>query len=390
MPAFFANRSLSRGDLTLFLRNAQGLPQDGYDVRWTVYTKDGMAASGHGVPASRAGTGEYYAPWGCAKVGGCYTVKWEYSASPGLAREHWCQDFFVLESSGCCVSVCCSRAPASSTSTIDCGAFFLGQPLDEDDLVLKVVDDDGLPSQAFLVLYSIYDCCGRAVLLRGQALPGSAVGDYYAPWTASALGTMTVKWEWMLEQDSPMESVCSDFSVVNPPALFSNCGGDVSNFNHCPPGTPPQVIVVNGCCDDTVVPRTVVLPSQTLPLGEAFTNQAAFVIPSGVRHVAFYVKYAYGVPGGYPIVRLMWGNGTEETQSSIINVTFASFGAKMAANQLRLNDLIGPTPDTSDPVSFLVESTVPGGSSTVRLLIAEGGVPGVPGTAEITLTGSSG
>lgn len=391
MASFFANRTLSRGDLTLFLRNALGLPQDGFDVRWTVFRKNGLLASGSRIPATKASTGEYFAPWGCADQGGCYHIRWEYSDAPGGPRERFTQDFFVLESDGCCSSICSSSAPVGPPFPIHCGAFFIGQQLGPDDLVLHIEDDDGLPSQAFLVFFSIFDCNGLPIVMRGQASPGAHVGDYHAPWVVGRLGDLTIKWEWMTDVTSPMEATCGNFSSVNPPALFSLCGEDMPNFNCCPPVPPPQVIVVNGCHPaGAVIPRTVVLPSQVLPLGGQFTSQAPYSLPVAIRDVSFYVKYVRGVPGGFPVVRLMWGNGFEETQSSIINATFATFDGKIATNQVRLNDLVGPIPDDDSPVWFLIDSPVPGGSTTARLLIAEGGVIGIPGTAEITLTGAPG
>ncbi len=387
MP-FLANRSFSRGDLTLFLTDSSGLPQDGYDVRWTVYRKDGTAASGLSVPAVKASTGEYHAPWGCAGAGGCYQIEWRYSASPGAPRQSWRQGFFVLEGSGgCCTR---SNAPAGSSPSSECGTFFSGQPLGPGDLCLQVVDDDGVPTQAFLVLWSIVDSCGCPVTQRAQTLCGDALGRYCACWTPGRTGSFKVKWEWMVDEDSPMESSCSPFSVVNPPALISRCGVPVSNFSCCPPSPPPSVIVVKECGNGSeVLPRTVVLISQTLPLAGAFTSQPAFAFPVGIRHMAFYIKYARGATGGYPVLRLMWGNGVEEIASTIINSSFTSFEDRVSSQEMRISDLLGPVPNSDDPEFFMLETSVPGGSITVRLLIAEGGQPGLPGTAEISVTGSS-
>ncbi len=394
MPSFFASRGLSRGDLSLFLNNASGLPQDGYDVRWTVFKQDGQSASGLSIPAVKAATGEYYAPWGCAKSGGCYYVRWDYSAGPGEPRQSWRQDFFVLEGSG----GCCSRstAPASAGSSIDCGAFYRDQPLGPGDLVLHVVDDDGLPTSAFLVLWTIVDCRGCPVTGRTQASPGDALGDYYASWVASVrTGSFSVKWEWMTDESSPMESVCAPFSIVNPPALFSRCGNtslscaQVPVKNCCPPSPPPNVIVVKETCGPVVIPRTVVLVSQTLPLSGAFTSQQAYAFAPTIRHMTFYIKYTRGITGGFPVLRLMWGNGVEEIASTTINAAFSSIDGRTATQEMRVSDLLGPMPDSDDPEFFMLETSVPGGSNTVRLLIAEGGQIGVPGTAEISLTGSS-
>jgi len=400
MSSFFVNRSLSRGDLTLFLRNGQDRPQDGYDVRWTVYRKDGIAASGLRIPATRAGTGEYYAPWGCARSGGCYYVKWEYSDSPGGVRQCWSQDFIVLDGSGCCAP-CAS--PVSAADAAACGSYYAGQVLGPGDLCFQVTDDDGLPAQAYLVFWTVFDSCGRQVSPRTEAVAGTSLGRYCACWTVGCSGSYTVKWEWMLDPDSPLSADCSRISVVPAPAVMTLCGppssstsalfcGDsceVAKFNPCPQSPPPQIIVVNGgSCESASIPRSVVLPSQVLPVGGGFTSQSSFPIPKGVRRVSYYVKYTHGVTGGYPVVRLMWGNGVEETQSTIIDASFSAFDGVLAANQMRLNDLVGPIPSDDNPIYFMIESTVPGGATTTRLLIAEAGQIGVPGLAEISLTGS--
>lgn len=415
MPSFFVNRSLSRGDLTLFLTNGEGLPQDGYDVRWTVYRQDGRAASGLSVPATKASAGEYFAPWGCAKVGGCYSIKWEYSAGPGQNRQSWCQGFFVLEGSG----GCCSRstAPAGTGASIDCGAFFRGQVLGPGDLCIQIVDDDDLPTAAFLVFWTILDCRGCPVTPRTQAVAGAALGTYCVSWVPGCTGSFKVRWEWMVDEDSPMESKCDVFSIVNPPALFSRCWVSTSDAcapcsppaafcppaavaspcevpvirsNFCPPSPPPNVIVVKECPGGpAVIPRTVVLGSQVLPVGGAFTNQAAYAFSSAIRHMTFYIRYTQGLTGGFPVLRLMWGNGFEEIASTSINASFSSFDGRVAAQEMRISDLLGPVPNSDEPEFFMLETSVPGGSTTVRLLMAEGGQIGVPGTAEITLTGSS-
>jgi hypothetical protein len=388
MPSFFVNRSLSRGDLTLFLSNGEGLPQDGYDVRWTVYRQDGQPASGLSLPATKASTGEYYAPWGCAKSGGCYSIKWDYSAGPGQVRQSWSQGFFVLEGSGGCCSR--SNAPAGTVPSVDCGTFFRGQVIGSGDLCIQIVDDDGLPASAFLVFWTIVDSRGCPVSPRTQATAGAGLGTYCVCWVPGCTGTFKVRWEWMVDEASPMESKCDSFSIVNPPALFSRCEVPVSPFKCCPPSPPPSIIVVKECPGGPAsIPRTVVLGSQVLPMSGAFTNQPAYAFASAIRHMTFYIKYTHGVSGGFPVLRLMWGNGFEEIASTSINASFSSFDGRIAAQEMRISDLLGPIPNSDDPEYFMLETSVPGGSTTVRLLMAEGGQIGVPGTAEITLTGSS-
>lgn len=417
MPSFFTNASLSRGDLPLFLRNELGYLQDGFDVRWTILKQDGTIASQIRSRAVRATTGEYYAPWACVKQGGCYTIKWEWKPGPGEPFQCKTQSFFVLD-----VSNFCPCPISGASDPVDCGAFFQGQVLGPDDLRISIVDDDGLPADAFAVWWTICDACGKPVTERLPASQGAQLGQYWAPWTVCGFGEFTIKWEWMLESDSPLEASCYSFSVLNPPALFfsagtcciirqspccassvrrtSSCGGGsggsvivkgVSGFQpcHCPtPSVTQEVIVANQCCDFEVA-RVVHLSNQVLPAEPTFTNQVAYPIPTRVRKIAFYINYTRGAPGGFAVVRLLWGNGTEETQATVLSAVPTTVTNVISAQAARLSDLVGPKPDTDDEISFMVEASVPGGSTTVRLLAAEGGVLGAPGSASITLTAAS-
>lgn len=413
MPSFFVNTSLGRGDLSLFLRNDSGLLQDGYDVRWSVYKKDGRPSSGLLIPAARAGAGEYYAPWGCSHSGGCYAISWQYRSSPDGPVHVVTQDFFVLD-----VSDFCPCPVPGSGAPVDCGAFFAGQVLGPGDLRIRIVDDDGLPASPYAVWWTVVDACGRPATPRSPGSPGQSLGEFYASWTVCGSGEYSIRWEWMLDQDSPLEAACFPFSVLNPPALFfsggtccvvrgkgcceSACGASscappspvpACSPNFCPCPVPscspiPPPVPVTQCCD-VEVPRVVHLPTQVLPLAGAFTAQAPYSIPARVRKVAFYITYSRGVAGGFPIVRLMWGNGSEETQATVISASAAAVSSVLTAQPMRLSDLMGPVPPDDSPVSFLLETTAPGGSTTVRLLASEGGVPGLPGTIGITLTASS-
>jgi hypothetical protein len=137
------------------------------------------------------------------------------------------------------------------------------------------------------------------------------------------------------------------------------------------------------------VPRTVHLASTVLPAGGIFTSQQAFPIPLGIRKIAFYVTYANGgFPGGFAVFRLLWGNGTEEVQETILD-TDLSIIPPTGVQSLLLQDLNGPAPSGLSPVTFIIYTTVPGGAIGVRLIAAEKGFIGLPGTLSIALTASS-
>ena len=107
-----------------------------------------------------------------------------------------------------------------------------------------------------------------------------------------------------------------------------------------------------------------------------------------MRHIAFYISYKRGAPGGYALFKLLWGNGTEETQETVID-TDINGPSVMGQQGMFLQDLTGPTPTDDNTIFFVLYVSVPGGAQTVRLLASEAGVPGASGTVGITLTASS-
>lgn len=422
MAAFLSRTALSRGDLQLLLKNDFGHPQDGFDVRWTVYKDSGEAASGRRLTAVRAGTGEYYAPWGCGVDNGCYKIIWEYRDSPGGRARTACERFYVVAPSSfqCCAPdfVCPGADPVPGCST-----FLCGQVLGPGDLPLYLRDDAGVPANAFAVFWTIQTSSGCPITRRLIASPAGPAGEYYASWLVNAIGgDYVIKWEFMQDPDSPLESVCMGFSVISPPAIIMAMRGISGIFGSacctapapqsgssccsvillrnpsvlfpCQPQTSSSafqiaVPVVSQSCCDVEIARVVHLPTTNLPPGGSFTDQPAYQIPNQVHKIAFYISYARGAAGGFGVFRLLWGNGTEETQSTLINLDFVQINGQSSFQETFLNDLKSPAPQTDEPINFLIETTVPGGARTVRLIAAEGGVIGAPGTVAITLTASS-
>ncbi len=420
MPAFLARTDLSRGDLRLFLRNDLGYAQDGWDVRWTIFRASGAAASGRRLQAVKATTGEYYAPWSSSDVNGSYRIVWEYRADPGtplLTKE---EKFFVIAPSsyqcGTGDGTCPGAVPPEGSNV-----FTTGQNLAAGDLPLFIRNEDGVPTNAYAVFWTVQNCSGYAITRRFQASQGASLGEYFAPWLVNVLGgDYVIKWEYMLDSTSPLEAVCMRFSVISPAAIFfvirgmclasgvpmcappsqpsSSCCPVYfvrnPSYSPCAPVSPSGAfqtvapMVQQSCCSLEIA-RVVHLTTQTLPISGSFTDQPAYQIPNQVRKVSLYVTYRRGAVGGFAVLRLLWGNGTDETQSTLINADFLQVNGQSSAQELFLNDLRSPVPQGSDPINFLIETTVPGGSRTVRLLAAEGGVPGAPGVITVTLTASS-
>ena len=213
MPVLLARSDLSRGDLKLFLTNENGYSQDGFNVRWTLFRSDGTRASGKSLPAMKACTGEYYAPWCVSDRNGCYEIVWEYQEGPGLPVIRVSQPVFVVavSSYGPCGPVSPDAIPGPG-----CLTFLSGQSLTRGDLSLFLSGPDGFPSDAFAVFWTVHNAVGVPVSQKTVATR-AATGEYFASWTVGVnSGDYTIRWEWMESFDGPLESKSQPFSVINP------------------------------------------------------------------------------------------------------------------------------------------------------------------------------
>jgi len=420
MTAFLVRTELSRGQLRLFLSNTNGYAQDAASVRWTVYSHNGTQVSGLGLPAIRRRVGEYYAPWFTDVPNGNYKVIWEVQEDWSFPVTQKTEFIFVVDPSsyGPCIPLKPEAIPVHGQFT-----FLSGQVLGPGDLPLYLKNASGFPQNAFAVFWQIFDIAGNCITQRTVAAT-SGVGAYYAPWFANLCsGDYVIKWEFQADQHAPLESRKMGFSVVSPSypfaivepvlcgrpwmgdcyvnkplilakVLVGECceprqGGGCSvthtsspiNFPVIPPIPTPQ------CCDIEIA-RAVHLVTGPLPTAGNYTDQAPYLIPARIRDIAFYITYRRGAPGGFPLLRLKWGNGVEETQETLVDKEIMGTGPNVTQNMF-LQDLEGPVPVDDNPITFILEADVPGGATTVRLIASEGGVLGAPGTIGITLTASS-
>jgi hypothetical protein len=135
----------------------------------------------------------------------------------------------------------------------------------------------------------------------------------------------------------------------------------------------------------TLVARTAHLASAALPAAGAFTAQTAYTIPEGIKRIAYLVTYTRGAAGGFVRLRLMWSDGTDEAREAVVDAA-VTVAAPNGRQPVYLSELDGPVPADGSVIRWTVEATVPAGMLTGRLLAAEAGVVGTPGTASITLT----
>src|SRR5512135_2539199 len=357
MAAFLVRSNLSRGDLQLFLSNSNGYAQDAASVKWTVYSRDGQQVSGRSLPAIRQQVGQYYAPWFTNVPNGNYKVVWEVTQEFGGPCVRHTEFIFVVDPSDyerCKLQPNDIPAPGQFT-------FLSGQGLGPGDLPLYLKNDSGFPQNAFAVFFTILDVAGNCLQPRTPA-GNSGTGAYYAPYFVSLCsGSYVVLWEWQSDQTTPLKSARAPFNVVNPGAPYSivvpvlcasslflqNCptptrplmtrvvyaascdpcpgecktGGCGASPLPCAPFIPGPIVppIVPNCPCVVEIPRAVHLNTQRLPPSGNFTNQAQYIIPPLVEDVTFYVTYARGAPGGYALLQLLWGNGQEEAQSTLID-----------------------------------------------------------------------
>jgi hypothetical protein len=422
MPVFLANTNLSRGDLRLYLTNLDGHPQDAYDVRWTIYASGGVQVSGKGLKAIKVGTGEYYAPWKVTNETGNYQIEWKFKENPGCPELVKIENLFVVNTSSYDTT-----GPITADGVPNWGEFtyLTGSLLGPGDLPLYLTDENGFPINVFGVFWTIYNAVGSPMTTRTAAI-NAAVGEYYAQWYVDVTsGDYIITWEWLREVDSPLESRSMRFSIVNPASPYAplapipcccmatydascssvilapqtlatccptSCQPCMSSSTPCTPSivVSPTPMCNTDCCCSIEIPRTVHIPDGTmLPTGGACTDQAVYDIPDGIRNISFYTAYTRGAVGGYPKFRLLWGNGVEETQETMIDMNYDVLSPSTVAQGMYLQNLTGPIPDTDNPVNSILHVCVPGGATTARLLACEEGTPATPGTIGVTLTASS-
>lgn len=402
MSCFFTGTCLSENGLTLKLTNDLGYLKDAATVTWTIYDLDGISISGFNLPASKSNVGEYYASWQANKSGN-FVIRWNYKEDFGGPVITKSQNFFIIDPNNYVNGIVVGNGLPRPGG----GTFLTGQVLGRNDLPLYLKDEDGLLTDAFSVHWTVLDVLGRAISSRNVASRYS-IGEYFAAFFVSqSTGHYSIFWEYLETSTSPITAVESDFCVVNvlapcnfpvvlcdclvvevscvqkpcPPSLFSACDCQVPVFPIIP------VPEVSDKCCPFEIDRVVHLEPQVLPINNIFTNQDRYVIPSGIRTVAFYITYTRGAIGGFTVLRLFWGNGVEEVQSTLVNENMNQITTALVSQDMFIDDLKGPVPTDNNPISFLLEVSPPGGAKTVRLRSAEGS-PGTPGSISITLTAS--
>ena len=136
--------------------------------------------------------------------------------------------------------------------------------------------------------------------------------------------------------------------------------------------------------------RVVHLASSTLPAAGAYTTTAAYALPDGTKSVTFWNTYTRGAAGGYALHQIQWGNGTESAAPEGILSTAVTIAQPNGQVQLVNGIIEGPHPQSASALAYPpITVTVPAGATTVRMVSAEFGVTGTPGTLLTAITTSA-
>lgn len=141
-----------------------------------------------------------------------------------------------------------------------------------------------------------------------------------------------------------------------------------------------------------MVERTTHLDT-VLPAGGLFTNQALQDLPAGLKQLVLLVTYTRGGVGGRPLFDIEWGTDVDTTSGHhelIRDLTqFAAAGA-IGQSPMFIEQNFGPTPQSNSPLKYLLQYVVPYGITKFRLIVAENGNVGAPGTIKIEFVGGTG
>jgi hypothetical protein len=439
MTILIQNQDLSEQALKLVLSNEYGYPQNATSVKWSIYSASGSLCSGFELDAINQEVGVYLASWNTKTPSGGYRILWSIKEEMGKSPREVSQSFYVAD-------LGTPFFEQNSDEQLTGLIFRMGSFLTPSDLFVVLKDEQGVPQDAHAVTWYVKSSRGCQITQRAFAIRDS-VGVYHAPWVVTVnTGDYSVVWEFQQDPESPLQSVSQDFSVIGNLSPFitlygpsgespttiigydTHCSYDAREspfrmntnpiYSSCSFMIPDQPLSIDfqpcryyGSIDSTPcsisptipitsctsvsgstsyeVSRQVHLAFQTLPLLGAFTNQDKFPVPTGIRKVTFYITYSRGDAGGQPVFHLLWGNGVEEITETILDSDITQQSPVSVSQDLYLQDLLGPAPIDSNPVSFVLYASVPGGASTVRLTAAEKGNTTTPGSISITLTAST-
>lgn len=140
--------------------------------------------------------------------------------------------------------------------------------------------------------------------------------------------------------------------------------------------------------EDLLIPR-IVLYDIVLPAAGVFNTPAFTAVPIGTKRVTFWVTYTRGAVGGFPALRAQWSNGVERANEAVEDIASLAVTQPIGSVNVYQHEILGPIPADGTAIVYPLVFAVPDGTTSVRLIGAERGIPATPGRLAVTLTGSS-
>lgn len=134
--------------------------------------------------------------------------------------------------------------------------------------------------------------------------------------------------------------------------------------------------------------RIVHIASSALPAAGAFTSQGFQNVPKGTLRITYWVTYTRGGAGGYPVFHHEYSNGIDVAREIIQDDSSLDMTSPPNGRvDLGLEELKGPVPADDTAIKYaLTFQQLPVATDRVRLLVAEAGAVGTPGTIQVVIT----
>jgi hypothetical protein len=241
MNFFNVNTDLSRGDLSIIIRDLEGRTLDALKVTYSIFDTNCTLVSGRDLSSINYYDGVYYAPYRTVNPG-TYVAKWFVNGS-----EIYSTNFYVAQS-GQFTIVDGQVKPASLLPDPSSKTYVVGYVTSVDDLALYIKNEYCELVDADNVRYRILRPDG-CVVVDYQVASRAGVGHYFVIWIVNGLsGTYSIEWNYTDPFTGITSAPSMKFNVFcpQPVANVSNVGHNCGC--HCKPACYPGLCGVYNSC----------------------------------------------------------------------------------------------------------------------------------------------
>ncbi len=290
-------------------------------------------------------------------------------------------------------------------------AFDINKCLSVCDLEIMFDDECNDSFDVERISYEIHNSNNKLVSGRSIKPIRYKVGHYYSQWyTGNRPGLYSIVWNYSINGKSYTKN--QPFLVhkfegnekviyIDAETAMKLCNNQCNQVfadtgcNHwqheCVSNAYCQPVNTQQCTNKQKhidISRTAHIQTSVLPLNGSWTSQQQYYIPTGVEYITFYIGYKRNAINGYPSTRIMWGDGVNEFQETVVDSNMHVDNSSSHHQVLSLQELDGPVPVDDSTVNSIIYTKIPGGVKSVRLLAREKGSVSNPGIITVTLTGS--